>query len=137
MFERILVPVDRTAKNPLALDAACRLLAPGGELVLLHVVERLADDAAEIDGFYAALERRAREVLRELGDRGRAQGARVREELMLGHRVEAIVAAAGREASDLVVLASHRLDAERPFAEGLPLSYRVALFVPCPVLLVK
>lgn len=137
MFERILVPVDLTAKNRLALDAACRLLAPGGELVLLHVVERLADDAAEIDGFYAALERRAREVLRELGDRGRAQGARVREELMLGHRVEAIVAAAGREASDLVVLASHRLDAERPFAEGLPLSYRVALFVPCPVLLVK
>ena len=137
MFERILVPVDLTAKNRLALDAACRLLAPGGELVLLHVVERLADDAAEIDGFYAALERRAREVLRELGDRGRAQGAQVREELMLGHRVEAIVAAAGREASDLVVLASHRLDAERPFAEGLPLSYRVALFVPCPVLLVK
>lgn len=137
MYQRILVPVDLTAKNRLALDAACGLLAPGGDLVLLHVVERLADDAAEIEGFYAALERRAREVLRELGDLGRAQGARVREELVLGHRVEEIVAAAVREASDLVVLASHRLAAERPFAEGMPLSYRVAIFVPCAVLLVK
>jgi nucleotide-binding universal stress UspA family protein len=137
MFDRILVPVDLTAKNRLALEGAGRVLAPGGELVLLHVVERLADDAAEIEGFYAALERRAREVLRELGDLGRQRGARVREELVVGHRVEEIVAAAKREASDLVVLASHRLDPERPFADGLSLSYRVALLLPCPVLLVK
>ncbi|MBZ0090427.1 MAG: universal stress protein [Thermoanaerobaculia bacterium] len=137
MFSRILVPVDLTAKNRVALDAACRLLAPAGELVLLHVVERLADDAAESEGFYAALDRRAREVLRELGDIGRRSGARVREELVLGHRVEEIVTAASREGSDLVVLASHRLDPERPFADGLSLSYRVALLLPCPVLLVK
>lgn len=137
MFERILLPVDLTPKNRPALESACRLLAPGGELVILHVIERLADDAAELEGFYAALERRAREVLRELGDLGRRQGARVREELVVGHRVEEIVAAAAREASGLVVLASHRLDPERPFADGLPLSYRVALLLPCPVLLVK
>ncbi len=140
MFERILVPVDLTAKNRLALEAACRLLAPGGELVILHVVERLADDdggAEEIDGFYAALERRAREVLRELGDHARRQGAGVREELVVGHRVEEIVAAAAREGSDLLVVASHRLDPEAPFADGLSVSYRVALLAPCPVLLVK
>jgi nucleotide-binding universal stress UspA family protein len=137
MFDRILVPVDLTAKNRLALDGACQVLAPGGELVLLHVVERLADDAAEVEGFYAALERRAREVLRELGDLARRRGARVREELVVGHRVEEIVALATREASDLVVLATHRLDPERPLADGLSLSYRVALLLPCPVLLVK
>ncbi len=137
MFHRIVVPVDLTAKSQLAVAGACRQLAAGGELLLLHVVEKLDDDAPEIEAFYALLERRARAALAELAERARTAGAVARTEVTFGRRVEEILAAVDREGAELVVLASHRVDPQRPFAEGLSMSYRVALLAPCPVLLVK
>ncbi|MCB1008536.1 MAG: universal stress protein [Acidobacteria bacterium] len=137
MFERILVPVDLTPKNRLAVEGACRVLLPDGELVLVHVVEKLADDNAELESFYRLLESKAREELSGLMARADELGARARSEVLLGHRGEEIVRAAERERADLIVLASHRVDPERPLAEGLSLSYRIALFAPCPVLLMK
>jgi nucleotide-binding universal stress UspA family protein len=137
VFGRVLVPVDLTPKNRLAVEGACRVLAPGGELVLVHVVETLVDDAPEVEAFYGLLERKAREELSGLMDLARESGATARSEVLLGHRAEEIVRAAEREQADLIVLASHQLDPERPLAEGLTLSYRVALFAPCPVLLMK
>ena len=137
MFERVLVPLYLTPKNRLAVEGACRVLLPDGELVLVHVVEKLADDNAELESFYRLLESKAREELSGLMARADELGARARSEVLLGHRGEEIVRAAERERADLIVLASHRVDPERPLAEGLSLSYRIALFAPCPVLLMK
>lgn len=55
MFRRILVPVDLTPKNRVAVEGACRVLGPEGELLLLHVVEALGDDAPEVEAFYRLL----------------------------------------------------------------------------------
>lgn len=137
MFRRVLVPVDLTPKNRLAVEGARRVLADGGELILVHVVETLVDETPEVEAFYRLLENKAREELSGLLEFARSLGARARSEILLGHRAEEIVRAAEREQADLIVLASHRLDPERPLAEGLTMSYRVALFAPCPVLLMK
>jgi len=137
VFQRVLVPVDLTPKNRLAVEGACRVLAPDGELVLVHVVEKLADDNAELEAFYRLLESKAREELAALMARAGELGARARSEVLLGNRGEEIVRVAESAQADLIVLASHRIDPERPLAEGLSLSYRIALFAPCPVLLMK
>jgi len=137
VFQRILVPVDLTPKNRLAVEGACRVLAPEGELLLVHVVETLVDDTPELEAFYRLLESKAREELGALMALAGELGVAARSEVLLGHRGEEIVRVAERERADLIVLASHRIDPERPLAEGLTLSYRVALFAPCPVLLMK
>jgi len=137
VFRRILVPVDLTPKNRLAVEGACRVLGPGGELLLLHVVEALGDDAPEVEAFYRLLETRAREELGGLMTLAAELGAAARSEVLLGQRAQEIVQAAEREQAELIVVASHRVDPARPFAEGLTLSYRIALLAPCPVLLVK
>lgn len=137
MFRTVLVPVDLTPKNRLAVEGARRVLADDGELILVHVVETLVDETPEVEAFYRLLENKAREELSGLLELARSLGAAARSEILLGHRAEEIVRAAEREQADLIVLASHRLDPERPLVEGLTMSYRVALFAPCPVLLMK
>ncbi|MBP1641678.1 MAG: UspA domain protein [Acidobacteria bacterium] len=137
MFDRILVPVDLTDKNAAAVARALALASPGAEIVLLHVIERIEDDAAELEAFYRRLEGRARAGLDGLAARVARSGRRARTEVVVGRRVEEIVEAAARLACDLVVLTSHTIERGAPGRDWLTISYRVALLAPCSVLLVR
>lgn len=137
MFDRILVPVDLTAKNYSALDRALSVAASNAEIALLHVIETIDDDTGELEPFYRRLEAAAQTGLARLAARVTEYGYAPRLEIVYGRRVDQIVAFAERQGCDLIVLGSHRLEGIQPGRDWLSISYRVALLAPCAVLLVK
>jgi nucleotide-binding universal stress UspA family protein len=139
MFSHLLLPLDFTDKNEaavgIALDLARRDQA---EVVLLHVIETIDHVALdEMSDFYRQLETRASAKLAVIGERFTAAGVRVRHEILIGKRAEAILTYAATSPTDLIVMSSHRVDRDHP-ALGLgTISYQVAIVARCPVLLVK
>jgi len=141
MFRKILVPVDFTDKNEAALRTAIEIAGraeDGCEATLLHVIEAIEHlEPGEMADFYRSLETRATARLFALHDRFKEAGVAVRQELLIGPRAETIVRYAEDNEMDLVILSSHKVDRDHP-ALGLgTLSYRIAIVVRCPVLLVK
>ena len=141
MFRKILLPVDFTEKNEAALTSALEIAGRGetsSEVTLLHVIEAIEHlEPGEMADFYRSLETRATARLFTLQDRFKEAGVDVRQELLIGRRAETIVRYAEDNGADLVILSSHQVDRDHP-ALGLgTLSYRIAIVVRCPVLLVK
>ena len=139
MFQRILTPVDLTAKSLNAVELAGKLAAQSGaEVILLHVIETIDHvEFAELKQFYERLEISARNGLQEFAERLAADNVRVGHVLLYGHRTQAIVDYAMENGIDLIVMASHRIDPDRPGHDWSSISYAVAILSPCPVLLVK
>jgi len=139
MFRRILVPVDFSTKNRAALDAACLLATDAqSSLILLHVIEKIDYlPAKELKSFYRDLQDRAREKLKMAASLIAEQDIRVRQKLLRGHRVHAILDFARKNRVDLIVMSSHKVDLKKPAKGWGTISYRVAILSQCPVLLVK
>jgi nucleotide-binding universal stress UspA family protein len=139
MFRTILLPVDLADRHQRALDTAAALAGQaGGEVILLHVIELIPGLSMEEEkDFYARLEALARQHLEPLGQALGQRAVKWRAEIVYGRRGPDIVRYAGEQGADLVVLTAPPVDAAH-LAAGLgSLSYRVGLFAPCPVLLVK
>jgi len=139
MFRRLLVPVDFTPKNERALRQARELAElTAGEITLVHVVETLEDEIdTDLEGFYERLEAKAAERMEaSLELLGEGSFAR-RSAIVLGHRARAIADFAEAERADVIVLSSHRVDPDRPGADWMTISHKVAILARCPVLLVK
>jgi nucleotide-binding universal stress UspA family protein len=121
------------------VDAAHQLAAQSkAEVVLLHVIETIEHIAfEEMKPFYNRLEASAREGLEEFSERFVASKIPVEREVVYGHRTKQIIDYAIRSRVDLIVLASHRIDPDRPGHDWSSISYAVAILSPCPVLLVK
>lgn len=137
MFLKILVPVDLTDKNRLAVEQARDLLETGGEILLLHVIETIDDvPFEELEDFYHRLETRAQDGLGKLAELAGDEGS-VRRQVVYGKRVREIVDCAAEEAVDLIVLSSHPVGPEHAAEGWATLSYQVAILARCPVLLVK
>jgi nucleotide-binding universal stress UspA family protein len=145
MFRNILVPVDFTEKNEAALASALEIAGRGDsgdpdgpEITLLHVIETIEHiEFDEMADFYRGLETRAAAKLFTLEERLSQAGARVRHEILYGHRAEAIVRHAEERGTDLMILSSHKVDREHPALGWGTISYRIAIVARCPVLLVK
>ena len=139
MFQRILVPVDLTEKSVAAVDLACELaLQSRAEIMLLHVIETIEYVAFdEMKDFYERLEKSARKGLQDFSERFEVQGLRAEQAVVYGHRTREIVDFAINNRADLIVIASHRIDADRPGHDWSSISYAVAILAPCRVLLVK
>jgi nucleotide-binding universal stress UspA family protein len=141
MFHRILVPVDFTAKNEAAIQAALEVLDghEDGEIYLLHVIETIEHvDFEEMKDFYRDLENRSTAKLALLEERCRGAGhVKVYHELQYGKRAEAIVRYAEDQGMDLIILSSHKVDRDHPALGWGTISYRIAIVARCPVLLVK
>jgi nucleotide-binding universal stress UspA family protein len=143
-FQHILVPVDLTAKNAVALETALEMATRyGARTTLFHVVERIetdedqdADDQ-ELRTFYQDLEQRAARELQEAALRFSRAGLTVESHVWIGKRVAEIVRFASEQAVDLVVLTSPQIDAERPAQTLASASHQVSFFCPCPVLILK
>jgi nucleotide-binding universal stress UspA family protein len=138
MFRKILVPVDMADRHVEALDIAAEMAGPQGEVVLLHVIEVIAGlTMDEEKPFYTRLERAARAHLAKLGGELSARRIPSRAEIRFGNRVAEIAKYAADDVTDLIVLTAPHFAPSDPAASLGSMSYRVGLFAPCPVLLVK
>ena len=138
MFERVLVPLDLSPRHLTAVDVAARVVAAGGRITLIHVVEVIPGVGPEEDpDFYQRLEARALAHLESAQARLEDAGARGEVVLRYGDRAREIVRQVEEAGADLVVLGSHRIDPDDPGAGWGTLSYKVGILAPCPVLLVK
>ena len=139
MFKRILVPVDLTERSLPAVDAAFNLAKQmEAEVILLHVIETIEHvQIDEMKPFYARLETSARKGLQEFSERFEAEDLSVDRAVIYGHRTGDIIDFAIQREADLIIMASHRVDPDRPGHGWSSISYAVAILSPCPVLLVK
>ena len=139
MFHRILVPIDLTEKSLAAVDLAYEFAVQSkAEVVLLHVIETIEHiQFQELKPFYDRLENSARKGLKEFSERFVSNKLQIDQALVYGHRTKQIVDYAIENRSDLIIMASHRIDPDRPGHDWSSISYTVAILSPCPVLLVK
>ena len=139
MFRRILVPMDLSEKSNRAVDLAYEFaVQSGADVMLLHVIEVIEYiQFDEMKSFYGRLENSARNGLQEYAERFTANNLKVDQAVVYGHRTQAIVDFAIANQADLIVMASHRIDPDRPGHDWSSISYAVAILAPCPVLLVK
>lgn len=109
---RVLVPLDGSRRDSPAIAAATALCDPGGELVLLHVVEPPNPGLVVMDESATAhrrLESRLRQAQRRLDGvlrRLRGRGRRVRALVRAGRPVDEILACADAERADLIAMAT-------------------------------
>src|SRR5262245_45879799 len=136
MFQRILVPVDLTGKSLAAVDLAYEFAVKmGSEVILLHVIETIEHIRfEELKTFYERLEASARGGLTEFSERFEANELRVEQALLYGNRTQKIVDYAIESRADLIIMASHRIDPDRPGHDWSSISYSVAILATCPVL---
>ena len=139
MFKRAVVPVDLSERSLPAVDTALQLAKlTGAEVILLHVIETIDHiQFDEMKQFYERLAKSARNGLQEFADRFAAENLPVSYELVYGHRTQGIIDFAIQRQADLIILASHRIDPDRPGHDWNSISYAAAILSPCPVLLVK
>ena len=139
MFQRILVPVDLTEKSLAAVDLAFGLAQSlKSEVTLLHVIETIEHvKFDEMKDFYSRLEISARKGLKEFSERFEDEELKVDCLVAYGHRTQGIVETAIANQADVIIMASHRIDPDRPGHDWSTISYGVAILAPCHVLLVK
>ena len=139
MFNKILLPMDLTDKHGAALDVAARLAEQGGgEATLLHVVEVIPGLSMEEEGaFYNRLERVARVHLQRFGERLAQRKVSWRAEVRFGKRAAETVRYAAETAADLIVVTAPPVDPAAVAAGLHSMSYAIAMFARCPVLVVK
>ena len=139
MFRQILVPVDLTEKSLRAVDLAYEMATQSGaQVTLLHVIETVEHiQFDEIKQFYERLEKSAWNGLKEFAERFVKEDLQVDQAVIYGHRTQGIIDFAVNKGMDLIIIASHRIDPDRPGHDWSSISYAVAIQSPCPVLLLK
>jgi nucleotide-binding universal stress UspA family protein len=139
VFQRILVPVDLTEKSLAAVDVAFELATQfKAEVTLLHVIETVEHvQFDELKEFYQRLETSAKKGLREFSEKFAMHKLPVDHAVVYGHRSKEIISYAIKSRTDVIVMASHRIDPDRPGHDWSSISYGVAIMSPCPVLLIK
>jgi nucleotide-binding universal stress UspA family protein len=139
MYRNILVPTDLTDRTVAALEAAGGIgRQENARVTLLHVIETVAGtDFAELSSFYRVLERRAGDRLKAFVAQTAGRAPEPAVEIVYGSRVEEVLRFVRENGVDLVVLASHPVDASQPSGGLGTMSYRLGALAPCSVLLVK
>jgi len=140
MFHHILVPLDFSAKDQAALDAAIAVAKrSGSRLTLLHVIRVVEHtDPQELSAFYEELRRNAAARLKPVAMRlTEEEQLPVDWELVLGRPTAGILKVATDCEADLIILGSHRIDPAHPTEGWGTISHQVSILADCPVLLVK
>ena len=137
MYRNILLPVDLTDKNNLAVEAAREVLdTVGGSVTLLHVVETLDLPFEEMQDFYEQLADSASGKMETIVAE-RLQGCNAKHETAFGRRVRSILTFATENDIDLIVMTSHRMTPADERSSLMSISHQVAIFGPCSVMLLR
>jgi nucleotide-binding universal stress UspA family protein len=136
-FKRVLLPLDLSDRHDQAVKLALQLVDPEkGEILLLHVIEMIAGYSFDEERtFYERLEKRTRAHMEKIGEAMRQKGIPIKAEIRYGDRGRETVRYAADSGTDLIVLTAPRVDPDN-LGWG-SLSYKIAVFARCPVLLVK
>jgi nucleotide-binding universal stress UspA family protein len=140
---KILCATDFSEEGQAAEARALELArALGAELVYVHVnVEtplygEAAFAMADVERVYEAQRRWAEDTLRARAAAAEKAGVRPRAVLRVGVPFEQIVAAAGEEAADMIVIGTHGRSGINRLLMG-SVAERVVRLAPCPVLTVR
>lgn len=139
MFKRILVPTDFSENCQRALETAVVMAdRRDGKVTVMHVIETLAETPdAELESFYAMLEKRAGKKMAALTAPFSGGEVPVESRLVFGNRAAEILKMAQAHSVDLIVLASRRIDLSAPTQGWGTISQKVALLSQCTVMMVK
>ena len=139
MFHHVLVPHDLSTRSRRAVETARELAARDrAQVTLLHVIQRIEHIApAEMRRFYAELERNAARRMAAAERLLARAGVGVRTAVLIGVPAREILRFAAANKVDLIVMGSHRIDAEGGARGWGTTSYKVGILCPCPVMLVK
>lgn len=141
MFQRILVPLDGSARAEQAISVAARIArASGGSIILLQV------STAAIDFAWTAMESpsmlqgtldadcdRADEYLTNMARSHELEGIKTTIVVLQGVPAEAILEEAHSQAADLIVICSHGNTGLKRWVLG-SVAQKVARYSPAPVL---
>lgn len=137
MFDHIIVPVDLSERNTIAVRTAIDLARDGGFVTLLHVVETLDLPYEEVAEFYDRLEARAGARLEEIAAPLAEAGVEFEQLVLFGDPAAEIIEFAASSSGSLIVLRSHRIEPDQPTGGWATLSYKLAILSETPILLVK
>ncbi len=138
-FRHILIPLDFSEKNQVALDVGFELAVTNdARVTLLHIIETidLLNDT-EVEQFVDHLRQRADRELEFRAQRFSDASLSIEWKVRVGKRFREILAYESEHDIDLIVLSSHPLNPDDPGGNMATLSYQVAILSQCPVLLVK
>ena len=109
MYRKIIVPVamDQLERGEQILRKAAGLLAEGGEIVLVHVIE-VATGYLSIEFPAAMVETELKQAEERLGRLQQDVGIPALIDLRYGGSARQIIAAAQEHDADLIIVASHR-----------------------------
>ena len=139
MFDRILLGIDGSDHAAKATEVTAGLAkAVGGEVLVLHVIERIAASkgapATDLE-----IPRDAASLVEEAGTRLKKDGIRTREKVVTapsGRVVPEILSAAEESGADLIVVGSRGLSDFSGLLVG-SVSHKLIQHADCPVLVVR
>ena len=135
MYKKILVPIaldhDRDADD--AVSVARHLLAAGGQIILLSVVEKVPEHVAEYVVIKPA-DQVVTEIKAKLDDVAKGEPD-VTTHVMSGHAAVSINEYADKNGVDLVVITSHRPGLQDYFLGST--AARVVRHAPCAVHVIR
>ena len=139
MYKNILVPTDLTDKSEPAIREALSIaIRSGGQLRLLHVLEKLGGEIdGELEAFYQKLASQADETLTHWQQHFQSEfpGVPIEKVIAVGKRAPEIIHCCEEEKIDLIVMAARTVKPEQKSFGTL--SHQVALFAPVSVLMVR
>jgi universal stress protein A len=138
-FQHILIPLDFTERNDVALSTVRDIAEESkAHVTLIHIVEPIDDaEDEEAKAFTQNLTNEAENHLRERADKLQDLDITVTCENRVGKRNTEIVTYAMDQDVDLILLNSHPITPESGDQNNLGLSYQIALLAPCAVLMLK
>ena len=139
MFKNILVPTDLTDRDRKAMEIAVRMAHQDtGKITLLHVIETIEDAQTEdFQKFYKQLGTRSGQKMDLVINQYRKGDLVIEKQILFGRRVHEIINFAAHSDVDLIIMSSHRLDAENLTEGWGTISFKVGVLSHCPVMLVK
>lgn len=146
MYKKILVPVDGSESAKKALDVACKLArSDGAEVHILHIPERLAQDAMLVWGMSSVSMHATQDELERVGRKSLDAAIQAAEErgmsnvqgsLRQGDPARIIIDEAKKTNADTIVMGSRGLSNITGLIVG-SVSHRVAHTAKCNVITVR
>ena len=138
-YQHLLLPMDFSEKNQVALDSAYNIVSQNpARLTLLHVIEPIGIiDDDEIQDFTDQLVARADSELKTRAAQFSDLDVDVVCTTQVGNRSRTVTAFAVDNNVDLIIVSSHPIQEVHSARSMASVSYQIAVLANCAVLLLK